>query len=207
VASFSELRHRLILGATFAVIINTNNVITPAPSRSIGGANESTSVTLRATKLPSSLRQQLAAIEPSYDGALAYFPCDVVLTDGSRVDRVYLVSEITCVKNWGVYPEQDPGKRSVDLKQILSIKDSSFRLPAKFANKLYAQGENGMGYYAFTVVFKSGLRQVYRTGDAVDFIGYPDDLTKEDVVDVLPNTKRDTGYVRGPEYSWCLFSN
>jgi hypothetical protein len=43
-------------------------------------------------KLPPSLRRQLLEIQPSMEGAVKYFPCEVVLKTGERVDCVYLIS-------------------------------------------------------------------------------------------------------------------
>src|SRR5579872_1166712 len=125
-------------------------------------------------ELPPELKQQLLAIESSKDHALECFPCDVVVKDGKRIDCVYLVSEIQYIRYWGVFPEEDPGKRGLDVRQVLSVKEGRSRLPARFADKLYAHGESGMGYYIFTVMFDSGLRQAYLTGGAVDFIPYPE---------------------------------
>jgi hypothetical protein len=38
----------------------------------------------------------------------------------------------------------------------------------------------------FTVVFADGSRQAYGTGNAVDFIRYPEGKGENDVIDVLP---------------------
>jgi hypothetical protein len=111
------------------------------------------------------------------------------------------------IEIWGIYPDQDPGKRAVRPQEVHSIKDSRSQLPAKFANELYACGETGMGYYGFMVVFASGLRQTHVTGDLVDFIQYPTGLTKNDVLSVVPNVRpASDSYVKGPEYNWCLYS-
>ena len=111
---------------------------------------------------------------------MEYFPCLVTMKDGSKIDRVYVVSESLYLKHWGVPPEVDRGKEALDLQEVVSIEQSNSRLPARFANMLYAQGESSMGYFIFTVVFKSGLRQAYLMGGAVDFIDYPDGLTAND---------------------------
>ena len=62
-----------------------------------------------------------------------------------------------------------------------------------------------MGYTVFTVVFATGLRQAYLTGNAVDFIDYPEGMDGRNVVSVLPNVGR-AHYREGPEYYWCLYS-
>src|SRR5579864_2665906 len=78
--------------------------------------------------------------------------------------------------------------------------------PGQVRDRLYEHGESGMGYYKFTVVFESGRSQAYLTGDAVDFISYPEGFAKEDVLDVLPNTMPNLACIKGPDYYWCLFS-
>jgi hypothetical protein len=157
------------------------------------------------SKLPTSIRQQLAEIEPSNERAVKYFPCDVMLKTGERIDCVYLISLKDYVKHWGFYPNRGRDKGFFDVEEIESVADSRFRLPAKFANKLHAHGESGMGYLFFTVVFRSGLQQAYLTAGAVDFIKYPDGFGKEDVVDVWPDSGRDMPYIRDRKFSWCVF--
>lgn len=50
------------------------------------------------------------------------------------------------------------------------------------------------------------VRQLYVTGDAVDFISYPQGLSKDDVKDVMPHAGIKGLYVDGPDYYWCPFS-
>ena len=63
-----------------------------------------------------------------------------------------------------------------------------------------------MGYTVFTVVFKDGTRQAYITGNAVDFVRYPEGKGTEDVARVLPHEGRNAEPIRAPEYYWCLYS-
>ena len=119
---------------------------------------------------------------------------------------MYLVAEIPFIKIWGWYP-----KAEVLVSNIASVEDSPTRLPAVFANELYRAGESGMGYCLFTVIFKSDnswveSSQAYVTGDAVDFIDYPEGKGPKDVVRVLPHIGRESNYIDGPEYYWCLYS-
>jgi hypothetical protein len=162
---------------------------------------------LARPKLPPLIKQQLAAIEPSIDGEAKLFPCDVLLKTGEKIDCVYLISLKDYVKLWRFYPDRGRDKGFIDLDEIASISDSRFRLPVKFGNILNASGESGMGYSIYTVVFKSGFRQAYLTGNGgLDFVRYPDGLTNEDVIDVCPHTGSRTAYIRGSKYSWCVFS-
>jgi hypothetical protein len=159
------------------------------------------------TETSPSLRQQLFEIEPSREGAVKYFPCDVVLTTGERVDCVYLISLADYVKVWRFYPDRGRAKGFVEVEDIASIADSRFRLPAKFANILHACGESGMGYIIFTVEFRTGFKQAYVVGDfGMDFVRYPDGLGKEDVASVTPHAGRDMEHIDGQKYSWCAFS-
>ena len=107
-----------------------------------------------------------------------------------------------------VWPEDDPGKKSIDIRDVADIKDSPSRLPVQFARKLYEAGESGMGYTVFTVSFSDGSHQAYVTGNAIDFIEYPDGQTPATVVDVLPHVGRaDPNQRNGPDYFWCLYSD
>jgi len=153
------------------------------------------------------VRDALKSIAPSRDGELVYYPCRAVLKSGSACDSVYIVSEKPYVKHWGVYPENDPGKRWIKIEDIAEVQESPIRLPARFANEIYQNGESGMGYTIFTVVFADGVRQAYATGNAVDFIRYPIGKGPKDVAAVIPHEgRRDDSLVKSPEWYWCLFS-
>jgi hypothetical protein len=165
----------------------------------------------RYPKLPSHLVEQLRRIPPSFDREITYYPCRVWLNDGTKLDRVYLVAEIPFIKIWGIYPDRDRGKAEVLVSNVASIEDSPTRLPAVFANELYRAGESGMGYSLFTVIFKSDnssvqSSQAYVTGGAVDFIDYPEGKGPKDVVRVLPHIGRESNYIHGLNYYWCLYS-
>ena len=75
-----------------------------------------------------------------------------------------------------------------------------------FANRLYAEGESGMGYTIFTVEFRDGRSVVVGTGNAIDFITYPQGQSKETVVNVLPHVGRGDPLInRAPPFHWCLY--
>jgi hypothetical protein len=161
----------------------------------------------RHPKLPNHIREALSSIEPSNGGSLMYFPCEVVLKDGTVLDNVYIEPEGNYIRWWGVWPEADPGKRWVWIDDVKFVKKSRNRLPVRFANELYRSGESGMGYTIFTVVFSDGSRQVFGTGNAVDFIEYPPGKTQADVIAVLPHEGRtDLQLKNAPDYFWCLYS-
>jgi hypothetical protein len=157
--------------------------------------------------LPATLKEQLMLVAPSDLNDCNYFPCAVTLRDGSRLECVYLVEQYRYIRPWGVYPGDDSAKSEIGVDEILSIEESRSRLPARFANQLYAAGESGMGYVAFTIVFSDGSKQAYVTGNAVDFVDYPDGKTAQDVVKVLPHRGRDDSPRYGKKYLWCLYSD
>jgi hypothetical protein len=159
-----------------------------------------------STLLPH-VREALTGIEPSRDRELVYYPCRAVLKSGEAFDTVYIVSEKPYVKHWGVYPENDLGKRWVRMEDIAEVQESPTRLPAQFANEIYRNGESGMGYTIFTVVFADDVRQACASGNAVDFIQYPIGKGPKDVVAVIPHEgRRDASVAKSPQCYWCLYS-
>jgi hypothetical protein len=157
-------------------------------------------------KFPDELQDDLSAITPSRNRDLTYWPCAARMKDGTVLVCVYVVPEGPYIRHWGLYPQQDRGKSYILLSDVDALAESPRRLPAQFASKLYKSGESGMGYTIFTVVFADGSRQAYGTGNAVDFIRYPEGKGQSDVVDVLPHEGRNAEPVSCPEYYWCLFS-
>jgi hypothetical protein len=159
-----------------------------------------------SSSLPDRLRACLADITPSHEGDLTYWPCAARLKDGSVLSCVYMVAEKSYLKRWGVYPEQDRGKGYIYINNIDALADSPNRLPATFANHLDQAGESGMGYTIFTIRFSDGSTQAYVSGNAIDFIRYPEGKGPGDVVGVSPHEGRGNQPVKTPNYYWCLFS-
>jgi len=155
--------------------------------------------------LPPEIGDQLAGIEPSTSGKIRHYPCLVTLRDGTNLDHVCLVEHGSYLGAWGVEPADDPGKESIRICDVISVKDSPSRLPARFANQLYAAGESGMGFIVFTVVFSDGLKQACIAGGFVDFIGYPPLHGPKDVVEVLPHAGGNASPLPGPKYYWCIY--
>src|ERR1700687_3479339 len=91
----------------------------------------------RPGALSEQLAQQLATVEPSYDGHMVYRPCRVTVDDGSIHDRVYVVEASPYKQMWGVWPENDPAKVSIAVERLAKIEASPSRLPAGLATKLY----------------------------------------------------------------------
>ena len=158
----------------------------------------------RYPKLPENLKQLLHQIEPSRCLFMNYLPCVVRIWSGSVIDRVYVQNEIPYIKVWGVYPEQDRGKSSIQIGEVVSLEESPSRLPALFATQLYQEGETGMGGHEFKVTFSDGATESYTGGNAVDFIGYPAGKTGKDIVAVKSGRQKNAR-IR-PSYFWCLYS-
>jgi hypothetical protein len=155
--------------------------------------------------LTDQLRVQVGEVPASHDGGLAYRPCAVTLEDGSEDLAVYVVPYRPYIRVWGVRPEDDPGKRSVPVSRIRSVRDSPLRLPASLADELYAAGESGMGYTVFTVEFSNGATQAYVTGNAVDFIDPPVGCAARDARRVFPHRARDQARPVSVNYAWCIY--
>jgi hypothetical protein len=190
------MNRRALLGALASAA--TLRVSAAEAASSVG-----TTMSSRYPPLSPDLARQLSAVPAS--GGI-YRPCSVVLNDGTVDNRVYVVEAAPWFRDWGVWPEDDRGKRSVDIGMVAGINDSPSRLPARFADQLYKAGETGMGYTIFTVRFRNGSSIAVETGNAIDFIEYPDGQSPQTVVGVLPNVGRNDPHLRpGPEYWWCLY--
>lgn len=155
-------------------------------------------------RLSAKLARQLEAVEQT-EGL--YYPCCVTLKDGRELDHVFLAENSRWIAQWGIWPQDDHGKRSLDLNEVESLHSSPSRLPAKFAEQLYSEGESGMGYTIFTVVFADGVRQAYHAGNAIDFIRYPPGQGPQTVAAVFPHQGRAEPTVAAPEYYWCLYAS
>ena len=155
--------------------------------------------------IPRKLYDELRRVPASRDGEMEYRPCAVTLDDGRELSCVYVVDHKPYIRVWGVYPEGDPGKRSVPITSVRRIVDSPNRLPAPLADELYRAGESGMGYTVFTVEFRDGSRQAYVTGNAVDFVDPPTGLRASDAVRVLPHEGRERAKHESVDYYWCLY--
>jgi hypothetical protein len=143
--------------------------------------------------------QQILSIEPSYDGTMQYRPARVGLRSSETLSRVY------CVTN----PSWLPPERAVDFDALTWAEESPYRLPPALATRLYAEGESGMGYTIFTIVFNDGSRLPRVTGNLVDFPALPDGVTTADIADVLPHEGRDSYRDRpaeaAPSYRWLHY--
>jgi hypothetical protein len=108
---------------------------------------------------------------------------------------------------WGVWPEDDRGKSSISIDDVVAISESPSRIAPDLATRLLEAGESGMGYARFTLVLRDGRRLTAVTGGAVDFPGLPAGTVATDVVDVIPHQHEgDTATpMADPPYWWCLY--
>jgi hypothetical protein len=155
--------------------------------------------------LSSELQRQLIAI-PKATGFDAV-PCKVTLDDGSQLERVYIQDAQSYIDKWGIWPEDDKAKRSLDVTRIVAIGESAQRLPVDIASRLYEAGESGMGYCVFTLIFRDGSQRTYVTGNAVDFVQLPAGMSHRDIIDVRPHTGDRDGASAGLDYYWCLYGS
>jgi hypothetical protein len=141
----------------------------------------------RFPSLSKEFRTKLRRITPAQS---IYFPVVVTLRTGEQRDAVYLSPAIPWFEQWAVWPDEDAGKRSLSLEDILDFEESPTRLPPEFAEVLYAAGESGMGYQIFQLHFRDGSTASFGTGNAIDFAG------------------RDDRLMRGArDHAWCLFNS
>ncbi len=161
------------------------------------------------SQLSDSQREQLARVMPSIDRRLRYHPCSVRLSNGKTYSRVLLSEYSTWYEEWGIDPEDDPDKRSIDVKRVEDIWESPHRLPAHIATKIYTQPESGMGYYRFKLTLDDGRSVDCLTGNVVDFLKWPHDLSPRKVVDVAVygGPSRSNPDLRVARYVWCLYSD
>ena len=150
-------------------------------------------------------KEQLRSIIPSNSDTLEYFPCCVKLINGDKVDNVYIVNVDIYLKVWGVMPDEDKGKKYVLIEDVEQILESPNRLPVNIANKLYEEGESGMGYCLFKIIFDNGETIDIVSGNAIDFVPIPVGLTNKNIKDVLPHVGSRQKHLNGLDYYWCLY--
>lgn len=156
-------------------------------------------------------RAQLERIDSSHDGHLEYKPCRATLRSGVVHDRVFVVAAQPYFSIWGVWPEEDSGKTSIPLNEVVAFTGSPFRLPAEFADRLYRQGPGLKDAFVFRILLRDGTILPVSTGSAVDFPRLPDGATTMDIVGIKePASSRQveelTYHGSSPDYGWCLYS-
>lgn len=150
------------------------------------------------------LLRQLDSVQASEDEkGRVFYPCDVTLKNGDKIECVYLIEDKVYSKGASHWPEQN----LIDIDNIVKAEDSIHRLPPQVANKIYKGGETAMGGILFELQFNDGSKQSYSTGAKVDFIPLPPGKSRDDISDVKLHTGRiDPNILRGLEYHWSIFS-
>jgi hypothetical protein len=116
----------------------------------------------RCAKLPDQLNQSLQQIQPSRDAHIVYYPCRVTLPSGLTADDVYVQDEISHIKAWGVYPEEDRGKSLIKIEEVQSLTESPSRLPALFATELYKRVNREWAGSSLPSSFRAALKGLHR---------------------------------------------
>jgi hypothetical protein len=149
----------------------------------------------------------LEKVEPSeIEPGIRLYPCSAQLMDSRELDRVYFISLETSRRLFGhVSPDDVPDLPRISLDQVVSIRESPWRLPARFANEIYRAGESHYGCYIFTLVFPWGYRRAYLVGGFVDFLEFPGRYRPSEIKTVILH--------RGasqpspvPRCKWCIFN-
>jgi len=156
------------------------------------------------------IRPEIAAmlecITPTGDGRILYYPCSVKMKDGTEHRFVCFAEARSWLAAWAPLPGVELGRHHLDIRDIATLRECSSRLPPAFANRLYEAGESGMGFSIFTLRFSDGTSAAYCSGNAVDFIDYPEGKSGRDIVDLIPHVGRGDPQLRNaPELRWCIF--
>ena len=130
-----------------------------------------------AESLSTAVIRQLIAIPQSHYCNIGFWPCQATLLDGRILPRVI----IRCSKQY--YEDSD---LFIPASQISAVSESQFRLPAMWANVVYAHGETRMSSFMFRVFFRDKTHIDVSLGSTIDFIPYPDGKTATDVFKVEP---------------------
>jgi len=161
---------------------------------------------MQILSLNSDLKAYLKLIGYSQDNEVKYWPSSVVTTGGEFIENVCFAEVNEYLRHWGIMPNLDPDKKQIHIQNVQKIQETPNRLPAKFANSLYSEGESGMGYYKFKVVFKDGEESSYVTGSLVDFIKYPNGYSQGMIDNIVHHKTNKNKLQKNLEYVWCLFN-
>lgn len=162
----------------------------------------------RRQTLPAELRTELERVTPSVNQrGFEYRPCEVSLNNGGILSRVYLESATPWFEEWGVDPEDDPGKSGISMADVKSIRDSPVRLPVTFANEIYSHPELGMGLRFFQLILSDDTALDCQTGETVDFLAWPEGVQPGDVTAIkyAVGAGRTNPTIGVAPYSWCLY--
>jgi hypothetical protein len=128
------------------------------------------------------------------------------MKDGSINSYVYVADSVSYFPQWGVDPEDDPGKSSVSIADISRIKESPYRLPPAIASEVLHH-PGGMEKSGGFFLGLGGDRYLHcSTGDAVDFLDWPEGITPAQVTGLLDGPgSGERLEVSGAKFWWALF--
>lgn len=138
---------------------------------------------------------------------MAYYPCQVKLKTEEIIDRVYIAELDNYLMHWGIMPEDDEGKASIRIEEVIEIKESPNRMPIHLANKLYEAGESGMGYCVYKMELDDGQIIDVLSGNAVDFPPIPQGFKPSNIKDVFPHKGSRKKYIYSSDYYWCIYED
>jgi hypothetical protein len=158
----------------------------------------------RIPKITAEQWQQLSRIEASSNGRVEYRPVRVVLAGGTSRDHVVFAEASQWISTWGRWPAPD---HHVGIEEVTAILETNDRLPAALATRLYEAGESSMGGTSFAVVMRDGRRFAVSTGNLVDLVELPSEVSPSDVIDVIPHDRGEGLPQLGSahDYAWCLY--
>lgn len=157
-------------------------------------------------EMPPHIRKAWETVPPSHDRRVEYRPCSLRLVDGTTEPCVYVMHAQEYILQWGTWPDWQPWRRGIPLADVAELEESPYRLPAHIADQIYAFGETGMGYTAFTLKFADGTTAKCVAGGAVDFVALPEGKRTADIASVEPHPGGPVAPTyRAGGYAWCLF--
>ena len=158
----------------------------------MGDINRSRRATETTRRFTPSLRGRFEAVAPS--GGQRHdvsSPARVVLDDGTAVDCAFLVDAQQYISAWGVWPDQDEGKREVSISDVTQIESSPFRLPAELAMRC-RRTRVWNGLHAIRNSVPQWLSQSPHFRERGHFVNLAPGKNIHDVEEVIPHAGRDT---------------
>lgn len=163
-------------------------------------------------RLDRQLLAEIDAITPTTDGWFTFVPARVELVSGGVCERVYCL-DVDRQRVSSVQLEALAESGAIDPSEVRHIGESSLRLPAELAQRVYDAGESGMGYVIFGVVLRDGRILQRLTGNFVDFPTLPEGVQTADIADVVVGVDRMSYFRDRPpgadegsaSFRWLLF--
>ena len=156
----------------------------------------------KSEPLPDAVVRQLIAVPSSNYCGMSFWPCQAVLRDGRTLPRVIFRRSENFYEDSHLF---------LSPSNVAEVSESPYRLPAMWANVVYAQGETGMDFFMFRVFFRDQTHIDVTIGSTIDFIPYPEGKAAADVTRVAPwkSLRQPFNHtqIRPPEFFWCVFSN